>query len=158
MFHHPLTEADLKVARYLRAVRAGALAQYLFSFFLTTLKKMPQYSERKIKTREICLFNEEDSGRLLSSFINNPTLTRRNVLCAISISCGNFQDDLTYQLWLHDLVQAQTCLAWFCFPFRPHLQTVLDIFHHTKYVYLGLQFLTLFNSNFFLSLLYRLMK
>lgn len=114
MLHPALTKANLKSTCFLRA----ALAPCGISFFLIKLKKMPQENTVKetIKTVETC-FDRGCSGRLHSSFINNPTLTCRNALYVISVSCGNSQDTMIYQLWFH-LWSASTDLAWFYFPFR----------------------------------------
>lgn len=98
---------------------------------------MPQENSERNNKNCRDVFWRRGFWRLLSSFINNPTLTRRNLLYVISVSCGNSQGDTIYQLWLH-VQSASTDLACFCFLFRSYLQPALGIFHHVKYVYLGL--------------------
>lgn len=135
MLRHPPTEANLKSNRYWRAVKEGTLSQHgiSFSFLFDKIEENAprKYSERNNKNcRETC-FDRGGSGRLLCSFINNPTLTHRNVSYVISVSCGNSQDNTIYQLQLH-LQNASTDAAWFYFPLRSYLQPVLGIFHHVK--------------------------
>lgn len=117
MLYHPPTNANLKLTCFLRAALAQCGVAF---FFLIKLKKMSQENtvQETIKTVETC-FDGGCSGRLHSSFINNPTLTCRNALYVISVSCGNSQDAMIYQLWFH-LWSASTDLAWFCFPFRSY--------------------------------------